>query len=114
MPKGARDRLQIDSRCKRQRPERMAQIVESDVRKLRAFDEPGERKRKRARLPPRAVWTRKDPAAFASFYPARLGGLLTVVLFAEDLSDKWRQRDRPGTARGLRWLGARDTLDGFE
>ena len=73
MSKGARDGLQIDARCKRQRPERVAQIVESDVRKLRAFDEPGERKRKRAGLPRRAVWARKDPAVFVSFYPARLG-----------------------------------------
>ena len=114
MSKGARDGLQVDARCKRQRPERMAEIVESDVWKLRAFDEPGERKRKRARLPRRAAWTRKDPTAFVSFYPARLAELLTVVLFAEDLSDKWRQRDRPRAARGFRRLRARDAFDGLE
>ena len=49
-----------------------------------------------------------------AFYPARFAQFLTLVLFAEDLSDKWRQRDRPGTARGLRRLGACDTFDGFE
>ena len=72
MSKGARDGLQVDARCERERPERMAQIVESDVRKLRAFDEPGKRKRERARLPRRAVCTRKDPVASVWFYPARL------------------------------------------
>lgn len=92
----------------------MAQIAESDVRKLRAFDEAGERKRERAGLPRRAVCTRKDPVASVWFYPARFAQFPTVVLFAEDLSDKWWQHDRRGTARGLRRLGARDTLDGFE
>ena len=75
MSKGARDGLQVDARCKRQRRERMAEIVESDVWKLRAFDEPSERKRKRGRLPRRAVWTRKDPAAFVSFREGNLIGL---------------------------------------
>jgi hypothetical protein len=32
MSKGARDGLQVDARCKRQRPERVAEIVESDGR----------------------------------------------------------------------------------
>ena len=32
MSKGTRDGLQVDARCKRQRPERVAEIVESDGR----------------------------------------------------------------------------------
>jgi hypothetical protein len=75
MSKGARNGLQVGARCKRQRRERMAEIVEPDVWKLRAFDEPSERKRKRGRLPRRAVWTRKDPAAFVSFREGNLIGL---------------------------------------
>ena len=54
-----------------------------------------------------------EPPSFR-FIPRACGVFLTVVLFAEDLSDKWRQRDRPGTARGLRRLRARDAFDGLE
>lgn len=57
----ARDGLEIDARGECERPERMPQIVEADVRDLRTFHEASEGEGERARLPLRPVRAYKYP-----------------------------------------------------